>query len=657
MGKIIQTIKKNYKVLFRNKFSLFILLLGPIILTFLIGFFYFNSNSFAINLGVHSPDDSEFNTFFQTELAKSDFSVLKFNSQLECEDAIKSGILHACIYLPKNFNINDSSNNDLILKLDTSRGDIVAVTENLINDQITKISTQVQIRNTDKLLDIINHSEQFVDYTNSEIEKVTTINNNLKTSNELIKTRTSEFTSLLDIESLGISDLAKNYKNLNSSIDSFTKAGIKSSNITINKITNAIYELDDANSSSSSDIKSLIKTARIESETSNQKFNSIKSSYDLKLLGATVIKIESKLTDATKNSAGLAGDISFDLNQNKVILDNASGILTNINTRGIDFKKTIETLDSKNAQTLMTPISVDIQNVVANSSVHLVSVFPSLIVGLIFIISLIMSSMFILTERKNKAHFRNFMSKNSAFNFLIGDFISLTSIVFMQAALIISLYHFWFLKSTDYIQFATLLAMIIPVISIFVLVGMSIGYLTKNESSNVILTFLVILSFLTLSGKILPLEALTSSVAQIAMKNPFLLSEGIIRKFLLFGVEITQMKTEVILLLSYIGLFLFLNFIFESFSKKRFLYGIYAQIVIGIKNHLLRPKSISAPSSTLTSPVKKSTLQVDTVKDVKPIIETIKTEKVDILIKEKESEPEVFELESLASLNEKLKKL
>ena len=160
MGKIIQTIKKNYKVLFRNKFSLFILLLGPIILTFLIGFFYFNSNSFAINLGVHSPDDSEFNTFFQTELAKSDFSVLKFNSQLECEDAIKSGILHACIYLPKNFNINDSSNNDLILKLDTSRGDIVAVTENLINDQITKISTQVQIRNTDKLLDIINHSEQ-----------------------------------------------------------------------------------------------------------------------------------------------------------------------------------------------------------------------------------------------------------------------------------------------------------------------------------------------------------------------------------------------------------------------------------------------------------------------------------------------------------------
>lgn len=664
MRKIFQIIKKNYKVLLRNKFSLFILLLGPIILTFLIGFFYFNSNSFAINLGVHSPDNSDFNLFFKSELEKSDFSIFNYDTQLNCETAIKSGLIHGCIFLPKDFSINDKLNNDLILKLDTSRGDIVAITENLITDQITKISNQVQIENTKKLLSIINQSEQLVDYTNLEITKIKNLNENLKNSNSQIKIQTNKFSELFDTKTLGVDELTSKFNSLNSSIASMSLAGLKALNLTDVKLTEALTKLDDLNSSNSNidDVEDLVKSSRIKSNEGEKKLNSIKNSYYLKEVGKIVGGVEDKLGNAAKDSGDISGDVSFNLNSNSKSLDNSTSILTNINSKGEEFKTSILTLESKNAKTLMTPISIKTQNIVANSSVHLVSLFPSLIVGLVFIISLIMSSMFILTERKNKAHFRNFMSKNSALNFLLGDFISLCSIVFLQATLIISLYHFWFLKSTDYILFLTLITMVLPVISIFVLVGMLIGYLTKNESSNVILTFLVILGFLTASGKILPIEALSHSVAKIAINNPFLLGEGMIRKFLLFDVSISQMKFELLLITSYSVIFLLINFVLESFSKKRFLYGVYSQLTLGIKNYFVHPKAVGESSSTLVSPLKKSNIEstqkVETqVPEKKLTTHYTYDNKIEKQLNPKEKKGDTFELESLSSLNEKIKKL
>jgi hypothetical protein len=656
MRKIIQVIKKNYKVLLRSNFSLFILLLGPIILTFLIGFFYFNSNAFAINLGLHSPDNSDFNLFFKSELENSKFSIFEYDSQLNCEDAIKSGLIHGCIFLPNEFTINDTSNNDLILKLDTSRGDIVAVIENLINNQITKISTQIQIQNTEKLLFIIDDSEQLINYTSQEIRKINQINADLKISNNNIKTQTTKFSTLFDTKALSVDELTSKYNGLNTSINTMTQDGLKALNTTETKLTQALQLLDEVNSSDSKidDVDNLVSESKSQNSIGEQKFNSIKSSYYLNQLGKIVGGVEDKLISAAKSSGDISGDVSFDLSSNSKSLDSVSSILKNINNKGDIFKTSVSTLESKNAKTLMTPISVNTQNIVANSSVHLVSVFPSLIVGLIFIISLIMSSMFILTERKNKAHFRNFMSKNSASNFLFGNFISLSSIVFLQTGLIITLYHFWFLKSTDYIQFATLLAMVIPIISIFVLIGMFIGYLTKNESSNVILTFLVILGFLTLSGKILPLEALSSQVAQIAMKNPFLLGEGMIRKFLLFGVDISQMKSELFLILSYSGIFLLLNFIFESFSKKRFLYGLYAQIALGIKNSFLHHKVQTSPTSTLTSLLERA---AETTQSAQTTNTNINSAPVKFSINKNRDENDTFELESLSDVNGKLKKL
>jgi len=596
MSKIIQTILKNYQVLFKNKFALIILLLGPIVLTFLIGFFYFNSNSFSISLGVHSPDDSEFNQFILSELKSSDFSILKYKNTLECENAIKSGLIHACIFLPKNFKISDNSENAITLKLDASRGDIVAVTQNLINDQLTEITKQIQIVNTQKLISIINSSEQIINHNNQKYNTITEINKNLKTTNTNIKKQNAKLSNLFNKKSLGLEDLSKTYIGLNNTIKTITTNILSNLNKTENKISLAIEDLEKLNNSKTNKIKGTIKDIRTYKLSIDNDVNKIKNSYYLNKLKSIIKTVDTKI----KANSNSAEDLSLEINQyidkNSLELDNTSTVLSQLSQNGIKHNDKIAQLDSKNPQTLMNPVSIKIKNIVANSSVHLVSMFPSLIVGLIFIISLIMSSMFILTERKNKANFRNFMSKNSAFNFTLGNFLSLFSIVFIQASLIIALYYFWFLKnySNDILYFLILIA---PVVAVFVLLGMIIGYLTRNESTNVIISFLVILGFLSFSGKLIPLETLSQSVISITLNNPLLLAEGIIRKYLLFDIKITEFSKEFTLLGIYILISFIINIILESFSKKRFLHGIFSEIFLSIRNYFsLKQNSYSIPN-------------------------------------------------------------
>lgn len=603
MRKISQIILKNYKVLFRNKFSLFVLLLGPIILTFLIGFFYFNSNSFALNLGVYDPDNSEFNQFFLTQLHDSKFSVLEYDSKESCENSIKSGISHACIYLPDNYTLSQNSQNSIILKLDPSRGDIVQITQNLIINQLSQISSQIQIENTQKLLDIINQSENNIDMTTQNINKLTHLNENLKLVNKNIKSQTSDLDKLFDTKALGVSDLLSKYNGLNSTIQSLTKKGLDKTNSTENSVTEIRALFDTLNSSESEldDIENKVSTIDSNNDEIEKNFNSLKNSYYFRELSKVITNVDTKLNSAANSANTMSKTTSNSLDDNSKRIDNSTQILSLITANGQKYLEDIGKLESKNAKTLVTPVEVTIENIVVNSSVHLVSLFPSLIVGLIFIISLIMSSMFILTERKNQALFRNIMTNNSAFNFLIGDFLSLASLVFFQSLLIITLYHFWFLKSTDILLFLSLIAIVLPIISVFIFIGMLIGNLTKNESSNVILTFLVILGFLSLSGKILPLEALSQPVMNIAVNNPFLIAESMVRKFLLFGIGIKELTKELGLLGIYSVGLLFVSFILESFSKKRFLYGLYVQFSLKLKSLLSR-----APE-----PIKQATLNDD----------------------------------------------
>ena len=56
---VIQLIKKNFKVIFRSKSSIFTLILAPVLIIYLLGLAFNNTTTYNINIGIYSSKYSE----------------------------------------------------------------------------------------------------------------------------------------------------------------------------------------------------------------------------------------------------------------------------------------------------------------------------------------------------------------------------------------------------------------------------------------------------------------------------------------------------------------------------------------------------------------------------------------------------------------------
>ena len=88
--------------------------------------------------------------------------------------------------------------------------------------------------------------------------------------------------------------------------------------------------------------------------------------------------------------------------------------------------------------------------------------------------------------------------------------------------------------------------------TLFIFLGMLIGYLFKTEETVVLATFSLGSLFLFFSGTILPLETLPDSIRGIADFNPFVLGEGILKKIMLFNFGLSELGGSFYILLGYI---------------------------------------------------------------------------------------------------------
>jgi len=139
------------------------------------------------------------------------------------------------------------------------------------------------------------------------------------------------------------------------------------------------------------------------------------------------------------------------------------------------------------------------------------------------------------------------------------------------------------------LQFFNILFLIIPTILTFILIGMLIGYLSNNSQANIILSFLTIFIMLAFSGIMLPIELLSQKVISITTLNPYLISESILRKYLLFGNSISSLRFELIALSIYIFIFGMISIFFESIIKKRSIYQYFTSLQLAF--HKKREKS------------------------------------------------------------------
>jgi len=289
------------------------------------------------------------------------------------------------------------------------------------------------------------------------------------------------------------------------------------------------------------------------------------------------------------NELNLTGDAGALLNSYKKLVNSLMANLTSasslnsssskleaqiINVKDVEkdlsqISNDFNSIEIKEVSKIVSPISTEIKPISLDST-HFDYTFPALLVIVLLFSGLLVSSTTIIEEKKSKAFFRNFITPTSNVLFVIGIYLSNLLIVLFQVFVIfLALYIFSEAAvSSDIIT--NLMIILLLTASVFILLGILIGYLFKSgETANLaVMSLACILLFF--SNTILPLETLPATIRSIAGYNPFILAADALKEILLFKAPLSIVSVQFYTLIIYVVVLFILINVVRILSKKKY---------------------------------------------------------------------------------------
>jgi len=159
--------------------------------------------------------------------------------------------------------------------------------------------------------------------------------------------------------------------------------------------------------------------------------------------------------------------------------------------------------------------------------------FPLLIALIITFTSLVLSNMFILKEVNQRSHLREVISPARDSNFLVADYLVNLFFITIQAVVLFLIGNLLFGLPVSEISIFVLAVFLTA--SIFIFVGMSIGYLIKHQSLSMLLTIFLLMILVVLSDILAP-SILAGNIARFFVGlNPFMILKNILEDRLVLG--------------------------------------------------------------------------------------------------------------------------
>src|SRR3989344_5690430 len=504
MIKIIEIIKKNFRLLLRSRTSALIVLVGPLILMMLIGFAFNTTSIFDIKVGTYSSSYSELSDSIVTKLQDDKFRVLKIDSEETCIEKIKSGDLHVCTIFPANLNIK--STDKITFYVDQSRLNFVYIILDRISSKIATKSTELSTALTNRLLTSINNA-------NAKLDTDKKISSDLESSSSSI-TKVAADIGSLDTTVPGSGNF------------SALKNEIKGNNLS---------------SGSESKLLSLVSSIQTNYDDAVSKISAIALIKDS--TSASLNEVKTKMSGNIKDAKAMEASIK-------------------------EVKDDINSIEVKDVSRIVSPISTEIKPISAEST-NLSYTFPTLVLLVILFAGLFLGSTSVMEEKTSKAYFRNFITPTKDILFVISQYLSNVMIILLQLLIIFAV----MLLITKASLSATLLLNVFIILfltgSVFILLGMVIGYLFKSsETANLGAISLGALS-LFFSNTILPIETLPGTLREIVQFNPFILGETSLKKIILFNENLSGVWLQVAILFAFVVFLFFAAYYTRVLTKRQ----------------------------------------------------------------------------------------
>jgi ABC-type multidrug transport system permease subunit/uncharacterized protein YoxC len=563
MKKVLELIKKNFRLILRSKFSALIILIGPLIIMLLAGLAFSNTNQYSINIGTFSEQYNELTNSYINNLEDNSYSVFKTEDKNSCIELTKDGKYHVCIVFPKDFAIGQDNKSQINFYVDYSKINLVYVVIESVTSEISESSSKISQNLTANILSKIEATE-------SELKGKDELINNLITKNSEIDTSLSEIDTQLT--ELDLSYDSNNFKT--NTLSSYT-----------NQLKSSLSDMNDETESFVSDMSNLmediendVNDLNISGSEKNSILNSLESiNNSVEALGGNVSSEYNETRNKSSQMLALISDIEDSLEDIESRLSSARSTRSNVLEKVeqakskvstsrvslLDLQDTINTINQgissislRDAEDIVNPTNVKINPVISEKT-HLNYFFPALLTLIIMFVSVLLASNLTMMEKTSSAHLRNHITPTKDIIFLLANYFTCLFIMIFQifVLFLISILLFNISINIFSSQFFILGLLALIISTVFVFFGMFIGYLFKSRETSTLGAISFSTLFFVLSDVIVPIESIPSELMFLTKFNPFMISAQLFRQVILFGENILSLGPNLYYILIYLVIF------------------------------------------------------------------------------------------------------
>jgi ABC-type multidrug transport system permease subunit len=275
----------------------------------------------------------------------------------------------------------------------------------------------------------------------------------------------------------------------------------------------------------------------------------------------TVSEAEQQVAELELTKNNLASELNATdslIADNLATFDSIELVLNNI-------KDNIQEITSVTPESIVNPLSTQIKPLKTDMK-KLDYFFPGLIVLVVMFVSVLLASTLILKEKESKAYFRNFITPTNNFLFILGAYMTTLMISFIQIFIIIVIGGLFFAIPLG-ANFGATMIIIIFIITAFSLIGIGIGNLMKSEETATLASIILSVILFIMSSMMIPIESMNPALAGFVKLNPFVISEFLLRRSIIFNAGFGELGLNFGLLI--LELLTFLGFAVWSFGNAK----------------------------------------------------------------------------------------
>ena len=352
--KLFNIIKKNFKLLFRNKSSAIVILLGPLFIILIVGLAFTNiGNDYALTLGIYSPSYSNATNNFISGL-KENYDINNFETNVSCIDSVKKGTSNACLLFPGNLVLDDETQDEISIYVDESR-------INIIDAIVNRISTILGVSSESTSKDLTATLLTTITLTKTELESNLFRSINIKQNTDSLISNTDTIKSDINAMDLDMGNI--DLDDIDSDVDTLYSRANSVKEDALDAIEDALDTLDEAGFGNTTDYSDL---------------NEIYADINSTSINASYQNIISSLEDATEEIEGVETKLTTARTKRSNTLTKIDTVITNLNSIKSDISElktslekisdSISSIKVMSAESIVNPVTTTIKPITTNKN-------------------------------------------------------------------------------------------------------------------------------------------------------------------------------------------------------------------------------------------------------------------------------------------------